>query len=281
MADALTAAEAAVSLGAAHGVRTAGPRILKDGSNLLVHLAPAPVVVRVATFTAWVRGDPIPNLRREIELTRRLAAAGASVAPPSPLIPPGPHVVAGWAMAVTAFVDHEIGGVPAGLDTLTTLDDLHRRMRAIDVALPLLGPIREDLDLAWAALVRIGLLAEDAVAALSRDRDRLIEDLLDAAPDVQPLHGDAFPRNTLVGPNGIVWIDFEDACLGPVAWDHAVLSRQGRDPRLEPLLRARDGDRAIDAAIALRGLQADAWMLLHDARASGAITIPAAGWVAG
>ena len=49
---------AALALGAAHGLPVAEPVVLKDGSNLLVHLHPAPVVVRVATFTAFIRGEP-------------------------------------------------------------------------------------------------------------------------------------------------------------------------------------------------------------------------------
>ena len=32
-------------------------RVLKDGSNLLVQLAPAPVILRIATFTAAVRAS--------------------------------------------------------------------------------------------------------------------------------------------------------------------------------------------------------------------------------
>lgn len=276
-----SAIDAARELGRRHGLGDAEPRILKDGSNLLVHLAPAPVVVRVATFTAWIRGDPLPYLRREVALTAALTGIRAAVAPPSPLVPPGPHVVDGWAMTVTSFVDHEAGAVPTGREALVALDDLHRHLRATSVALPLLGPAREDLDLAWATLVRAGLLAEAAVACLRVERDRLVAELLSAAPESQALHGDAFPRNTLVGPGGIVWIDLEDACLGPAAWDHAVLIRSSRDADVEANLRTRDGDRAIDAALALRGLQSDAWAQLHDARASGALAIPAAGWLTG
>ena len=46
---------AALALGRDHGIRIDEPRVLKDGSNLLVHLRPAPVVVRVATFTGQIR----------------------------------------------------------------------------------------------------------------------------------------------------------------------------------------------------------------------------------
>lgn len=70
---------AAVALGVAHRIRSDEPRILKDGSNLLVHIQPAPVVIRVATFTALVRGDPLRFLEREVRLSSALVAAGAAV----------------------------------------------------------------------------------------------------------------------------------------------------------------------------------------------------------
>jgi Ser/Thr protein kinase RdoA (MazF antagonist) len=163
------------------------------------------------------------------------------------------------------------------------LDRLHEILRRLELDLPFLGPAVDDLDLVWAALRRAGLMDEAAVEGRRRRRDRLVADLTAADPRVQALHGDAFPRNSLVTAGGIAWIDFEDACLGPVAWDHAIMIRQGGDPGLEPVLRRRDGDAAIDAAVALRGLQAEAWTIVHEARIAGRLSVPAAfadGWSA-
>jgi hypothetical protein len=47
----LTPFEAAASLANQHGLRYDDIEVLKHGSNLLVRLAPAPVVLRIATFT--------------------------------------------------------------------------------------------------------------------------------------------------------------------------------------------------------------------------------------
>lgn len=261
--------EAAVALDAARGIVSAEPKVMKDGSNLVVHLHPAPVVVRVATFTGRVRTDPWPYLVREVALTTALVDEGAAVAPPSPLIPPGPHRGGDWAMTAWAFVDHEAGVVPDDQAALVALDALHEAMRRVAVDLPLLGPATADLDLAIAfGLAQRLLIAEDA-AALRIRRDALVDELLAVAPDRQALHGDAFPRNSLVTPSGIVWIDLEDCCVGPVAWDHAVLSWNTEDPAVERVLRDRDGNAAIDAAMALREIQAGVWRLLHDARRDG------------
>jgi Ser/Thr protein kinase RdoA (MazF antagonist) len=38
------------------------------------------------------------------------------------------------------------------------------------------------------------------------------------------LHGDAHGGNLLAGPGGWSWIDLEETCHGPLAWDLAVLA---------------------------------------------------------
>jgi Ser/Thr protein kinase RdoA (MazF antagonist) len=266
--------EAAVALGAAHGVVSVEPRVLKDGSNLVVHLQPAPVVVRIATFTGRVRRDPWPYLVREVALTTALVDAGAAVAPPSPLIAPGPHRRGDWAMTAWAFVDHVPAVVPDDRAALVALDALHEALRRVAIDLPVLGPATTDLDLAIDFGVGQLLLTAEGAAALRVRRDALVDELLALAPDRQALHGDAFPRNSLVTPSGIVWIDLEDCCEGPVAWDHAVLIWNTEDPGVERTLRERDGTAAIDAAMALREIQAGVWRLLHDARRDGRLDGP-------
>jgi hypothetical protein len=265
--------DAAIALGTRFGLTPLRPTVLKDGSNLIVRLDPHPVVVRVATVTAWARVDPRPYLEREVRLATALVDAGAHVVPPSPLIPPGPHEVVGWWMTAVAAVEHD-DVVPSATDCLVALDRLHEILRGLELDLPFLGPAIDDLELVWVALRRAGLIDQPAVDRRRRQRDRLVADLVAEDPRRQPLHGDAFPRNSLVTSGGIAWIDFEDACLGPVAWDHAVMIRQGGDPTIEPGLRRRDGDAAIDAALALRALQAEAWTLVHDLRAAGRLPVP-------
>jgi Ser/Thr protein kinase RdoA (MazF antagonist) len=264
---------AALALGRFHGIVTQEPVVLKDGSNVVVHLAPAPVVVRVATLTARIRRDPTPWLEREVALVTALAAAGAAVMRPSPLIPPGPHSVNGWQMTAWEYLDHEPGVAPGAPATLAALDELHRIMAAIPEppSLPVLVPAAVDLDVATAFAVRCGLLEAARAAALVTDRDATLEEVLGGTADRGLLHGDAFPRNSLITPNGIVWIDLEDCCSGPLVWDDATLLRRTRDPDVERVFVARHGRSLLDAAIRLRGLQEEVWNLIHDARREGRI----------
>jgi aminoglycoside/choline kinase family phosphotransferase len=43
----------------------------------------------------------------------------------------------------------------------------------------------------------------------------------------QRLHGEPHAGNYLLTPTGLRWIDFEDACRGPVEWDLAFLPADG------------------------------------------------------
>ena len=188
--------------------------------------------------------------------------------PPSDLVPPGPHVVGGWAMSAWTYVDHERGAVPGPLETLRALDELHAVMRGYSGELPLLNPAADDLDRAIRFGVGHGVIGIERAEELRGRRDDLIAQLTSIAPDIQAQHGDAFPRNSLLTPTGVVWIDFEDCCSGPVLWDLAILIRQGGGEQVAEVVRGRHGREAVEVAIALRGIQGEVWTLLHDALAS-------------
>lgn len=263
----MTPLEAAAALAAEHGLRPDELVVLKHGSNLLVRLAPVPVVLRVATFTALIRGDPLPYLEREVALVSHLAGIGASVMPPSDLLPPGPHVVGGWAMTAWRYVVHERGAIPDPIAALHELDRLHAALRTYPGELPLLNPASDDLDRALGFAVTRHVYSAVQADELRGRRDELRAALVAAGPGVQALHGDAFPRNSLLSPAGLVWIDFEDCCSGPVLWDLATLIRQGGGERVAGIVRRRHGEEALRLAIELRGVQAQVWTALHEARA--------------
>jgi hypothetical protein len=263
----VTPLQAAAALAAEHGLHPDEIAVLKHGSNLLVRLAPAPVVLRIATFTAIIRGDPLPYLEREVALVSYLASVGASVMLPSDLLPPGPHVVGGWAMTAWRYVVHERGAVPDPITVLQELDRLHAQLRDYAGELPLLNPAADDLDRAIRFALARGAYSSAQADETRAQRDDVMAELLSSTTGIQPLHGDAFPRNSLLSPHGLVWIDFEDCCSGPVLWDLATLVRQGGGERVAEIVRRRHGDEALRLAIRLRGLQAQVWTALHGARA--------------
>src|SRR5689334_9073595 len=148
-----------------HGIRADRLETWKDGSNLLVRPVPAPVILRVATFTGRVRGDPMPYLEREVALVSWLAERGAPVMPPADVMPPGPFRVDGWGIAAFGFVRHAPGAVPTPDATLAALDELRAVIREYPGPLPAYGPAAGDLDRALGFPLEAGILTRDGGAA--------------------------------------------------------------------------------------------------------------------
>jgi thiamine kinase-like enzyme len=74
--------------------------------------------------------------------------------------------------------------------------------------------------------------------------------------EVRPLHGDVHPGNLIAARGGeMVWIDFEDVCLGPPEWDLATMMDEEavakyHDPDPEMLARCTEL-RTLQVALAL------------------------------
>ena len=255
---------ATVEVAERHGLRDLVPRLLKDGSNAIIHLAPAPVVARVPTTLFWLRQPSEKWLRRDLDLAKWLFAQGAAVIPPSPELPPGPHlsseVTGSMPMTFWTYVEHDREQPVTDAEASAALSDLHVFLRAYPGELPFLGPLLEELPhwLHWLEQHH-GISGADLLA-LPQAQWTLALALKRGHPSIQPLHGDAHSGNLLRTSKGLLWTDFEDACTGPVTWDIAVLlSRRPVDPQevlqlypaapsweeLLPFLRAR----ALEAVI--------------------------------
>jgi hypothetical protein len=98
------AARAAVSAAAALGVTGVEPAILADGANVIVHLAPSPLVAKVPASTAAVRPGIDAWLSRELDLAVFLTAADAPVMAPSAEVPSKVHHADGQAMSFWTYL---------------------------------------------------------------------------------------------------------------------------------------------------------------------------------
>ena len=110
MASTEHAVAAALGVAREHGLPVEAPRTLRDLTNVLVHLAPAPVVARVSIVLASVRDSAW--LAQQVELARFLAAAGAPVAAPADEVDPGPHLHDGLHVTFWRYLDQ--GLLPEG-----------------------------------------------------------------------------------------------------------------------------------------------------------------------
>jgi hypothetical protein len=213
------AVTAATSLAGERGLPCSDPVVLHDGSNVVVHLRPAPVVARVATLTAQARPGIETYYIRDVQVAEHLLARGVPAARPLDL----PVVRSGVVIGLWHHEPHDPERVPAPEEVAAALADLHGALRDLAVELPLLGPCT---DIERGLHLVEHLLPAGAAELLRAENDRLRAAL--AEFPVQPLHGDAHPGNLLVTPAGLLWNDFEDTWLGPLGWDLACMAVSGR-----------------------------------------------------
>jgi hypothetical protein len=226
------AVAAAQAVAREHGVPCDEAARLAGGSNVLVHLKPAPVVARVMTATTVLHDDPERWLAREVAVGTFLAGTGLIV-PPTDLLPPGPHERDGLLMTMWTYVPHDPQAPPPDPRELgRSLRALHEALAGFPGDLAALSGIRD-----W--LVR--LTADDD--PLRARLEALTPTVFESPLPAQPLHGDVSIGNLLRTESGLLWNDLEDVCAGPVAWDVAglVASAGSRDELL-----AAYGDPGVD-----------------------------------
>ena len=134
----LGAVSAAVAVAGRFGVRCTDPEVLHDGSSVLVHLRPAPVVAKVAASTPAVRPDNAAWLQRELDVVRFLAGRGVPVMAPSPEVPPVVHHGDGQVMSFWRYLS-PIPGRPGEETIGSMLRDLHAELRGYPAQLPFLA----------------------------------------------------------------------------------------------------------------------------------------------
>ncbi len=195
--------------------------VLQSSNRLTVHLQPCDAIARVAVQSA--RG----GAALEVAIAERLAQTTAPVAPLDPRV--APEVVDEGGFAIT-FWTYCRPVRPAALDAgeyADALARLHHGMRAVD-APPGLGHFTDRV-----AEAR-GLVDDPANESpiSPADRDLVSATLLDdteavlaRASSEQLLHGEPHPGNTIRSDAGIVFVDLETCCRGPVEFDiaHATI----------------------------------------------------------
>ncbi len=225
------ALEAARTVAIAHGLAADGAVVIHSGSNVLVHLRPAPVIARVMTGTVVLHAEPRQWLEREVSVLEFLAPSGLAVAP-SRLIAPGPYRHDGLWMTFTEWLSH----VPRRHQLVDAgrfgrvLRSLHDALQTFDGALGTLADLGEDIERLRGLLRPNPALDVGGLSAL-RARLDAVDDVFRCALPTQALHGDVSLSNLLQTPEGgLVWNDFEDTFRGPVHWDLAgyVMSLRAR-----------------------------------------------------
>jgi hypothetical protein len=220
---------AAQAVAREHGVACDEAVRIAAGSNVLVHLNPAPVVARVMTGTAVLHDDAEQWLAREVAVGAFLAERTDLVVPPSDILPPGPHEQDGLWMTLWTFVPHDEHAPPLEPRELgRSLRGLHAALAGFPGDLAPLSEIRGWLERLLAELRPSPPLTQRDIDGLRFELDALTPAVFESALPAQALHGDASMSNVMRTDSGRVWNDLEDVCAGPVAWDIAGLVASAR-----------------------------------------------------
>jgi Phosphotransferase enzyme family len=225
-ASALAAAQAVAR---DHGLAYEEAVPIAAGSNVLVHLKPAPVVARVMTGTAVLHDDVEQWLAREVAVGSFVAERGDLVVPPSDIVPPGPHERDGLWMTLWKFVAHDAQAPPPAPRELgRSLRRLHAALADFPGDLAPLSETRDWLERLLAELRPSPSLTRQDIDWLRSRLDALTPAVFESSLPAQALHGDASMSNLLHTESGLVWNDLEDVCAGPVAWDISGLVTSAR-----------------------------------------------------
>ena len=208
------ATAAAVSVAAGLGLAVDDTIVLHDSNKLTLRLLPCDVLARVAPVE-----DQVAQF--EIELARLLAESGCPVAALEARVEP--RVYERDRFTVTLWTYYEPAGPPepSPADYASALERLHAGLRKLDCPAPHFTDRVEQAQQLVASRDRTPALADadrELLGDTLRDLRRAIGDR-DAAE--QLLHGEPHPGNVLTTKNGLLFIDLETCCRGPVEFDLA------------------------------------------------------------
>ncbi|MEU4895468.1 aminoglycoside phosphotransferase family protein [Streptomyces sp. NPDC044780] len=208
------AVSAAMSIASSRGLTVDDAIVLHNSNKLTLRLLPCDVLARVAPVAHQVA-------QFEIELAQRLAASGCPVAALEPRVEPRVHERDGFVVTLWTHYEPVTPQEISPADYAHALQRLHIGMREVDVPTPRCTDRVERAQRLVANRDHTPALADadrELLGSTLRSLRRVIDERGGAE---QLLHGEPHPGNVLTTKNGLVFIDLETCCRGPVEFDLA------------------------------------------------------------
>lgn len=241
--SALARAVAACRVVAAdNGLAVEHANVLNNSNRIAVHLQPCDVLARVAPLASQdVAGF-------EIELEHRLAATGAPIGKLDPRVAPRVYLHDEFAFTLWTYHAPVLPHVIAPHEYADALRRLHIEMREADLAGDWLPHFTDRVDEAQRLVEdagnnpEIGNADRELLSTTLRSKTRAIIER--GAPE-QLLHGEPHPGNLLRTTGGLLFVDLETCCRGPVEFDiaHATINESG--PPIEVAAFYTDADLSL------------------------------------
>jgi hypothetical protein len=205
---------AAMSTASALGLAADDAIVLHDSNKLTLRLLPCNVLARVAPVAHQVA-------QFEVDLAQRLAGSGCPVAVLDARVDPRVYERDGFVLTLWTYYEpaapREVS--PAGY--ASALERLHAGMRTLDIPAPHFTDRVEHAQQLVASRDRTPALVRadrELLGGTLRSLRRVIGG--HGGPE-QLLHGEPHPGNLLITKNGLLFIDLETCCRGPVEFDLA------------------------------------------------------------
>jgi Ser/Thr protein kinase RdoA (MazF antagonist) len=191
--------------------------VLHDSNKLTLRMLPCDVLARVAP----VAPVALQDLQFEVELAQRLAESGCPVAALERRVAPRVYERDGFVITLWTYYEPATPREVSPADYASALERLHAGMRTLDVPTPHFTDRVEQAQQLVASRDHTPALA-DADRELLGDTLRSLRRVIgDCGAAEQLLHGEPHPGNVLTTKNGLLFIDFETCCRGPVEFDLA------------------------------------------------------------
>jgi Ser/Thr protein kinase RdoA (MazF antagonist) len=189
--------------------------VVHDSNRITVRLLPCDVLARVA-YEAQQAGA-----RFEVEAASRLAQTGSPVAEPEPRVEPRVYVRGGFAVTLWKYYEPVPSHDIAPSEYAQVLERLHAGMRQIDVTAPHFTDRIEEAQSLLGNRAHTPELADTERELLSKTLRNLRRAVEGRDADEQLLHGEPHPGNLLRTKRGLLFVDLETCCRGPVEFDIA------------------------------------------------------------
>lgn len=212
--EARGAMAAAVSTASSLDLTAGDAIVLHDSNKLTLRLLPCDVLARVAPVAHQVS-------QFEVELAQRLAESGCPVAALEPRVDPRVYERDGFVVTLWTYYEPATPRKVSAADYASALERLHAGMRKLDVPAPHFTDRVEQAQQLVASRDHTPALADTDRELLGDTLRSLRWAICDRGAAEQLLHGEPHPGNMLTTNNGLLFIDLETCCHGPVEFDLA------------------------------------------------------------
>jgi hypothetical protein len=188
--------------------------VLQNSNRLTLRLLPCDVLARVAPLAHQVA-------QFEIELAQRLAESESPVAALEPRVEPRVYERDGFLVTLWTYYEPLTSREVSPADYASALERLHAGMRKIDVPTPHFTDRVDSAQQLVASRDRTPALADADRELLGDTLRSLRRMIIERGGAEQVLHGEPHPGNMLTTQSGLLFIDLETCCRGPVEFDLA------------------------------------------------------------